>query len=49
MRVTSYILTMNCNKGKDDISVYDNKIMIKNYSFRSFVDKELGAWSFSCY
>ena len=28
---------------KDDKGVYDNKIMIKNYSLRSFFDKELGA------
>ena len=36
MRVTSYFLTMSCNKDKDDKAVYDNKVMIKNYSLRSF-------------
>ena len=41
-RVTSYILTMNYNKERDDEVVYDNKVMIKNYSLRSFFDKELG-------
>ena len=41
-RVTSYILTMSYNKHKDDEAVYDNKVMIKNYSLGSFFDKELG-------
>ena len=43
MRVTSYFLTMSYNKDKDDKAVYDNKIMIKNYSLGLFFDKELGA------
>ena len=43
MRVTSYFLTMSYNKDKDDKAVYDNKVMIKNYSLRSLFDKELGA------
>ena len=43
MWVTSYFLTMSYNKDKDDKAVYDNKVMIKNYSLRSFFDKELGA------
>ena len=42
VRVTSYILTMSYNKDRDDEVVYDNKVMIKNYSLRSFFDKELG-------
>ena len=41
MRVTSCFLTTSYNKDKDDQSVYDNKV--KNYSLRSFFDKELGA------
>ena len=43
MRVTSYFLTMSYNKDKDDKAVYDNNVMIKNYSLKSFFDKELGA------
>ena len=43
LRVTSYILTMSYNKDKNDKAVYDNKVMIKNYSLRSFFDKKLGA------
>ena len=43
MRVTNYLLTMSYNKNIDDEAVYDNKVMIKNYSLRSFFDKELGA------
>ena len=31
---------MSYNKDKDDKAVYDNKVMIKNYSLRSFFDKE---------
>ena len=42
VRVTGYILTMSYNKDRDDEVVYDNKVMIKNYSLRSFFDKELG-------
>ena len=42
MRVTSYFLIMSYNKDKDDKTVYDNKVMIKNYSLKSFFDKELG-------
>ena len=42
MRVRSYFLTMRYSKDKDDKAVYDNKVMIKNYSLRSFFDKELG-------
>ena len=40
-RVTSYILTMSYSKDKDGEVVYDDKVMIKNYSLRSFFDKEL--------
>ena len=43
MRVTSYLLTMSYNKDKDDKAVYDNKVMIKNYSLRLLFDKEVGA------
>ena len=43
MRVTSYFLNTSHNKDKDDKAVYDNKIMVKSYSLRSFFDKELGA------
>ena len=45
LRVTSYFLTVGYNKDKNDKAVYDNKVMIKNYSLRSFFDKELGARS----
>ena len=41
-RVTSYILTMSYNKYRDDKVVYDNKVMIKKYSLKSFFDKKLG-------
>ena len=34
MRVTSYILTMSYTKDKDNKAVYDDKVMIKNYSLR---------------
>ena len=40
---------MSYDKDEDDKAVYDNKVMIKNYSLRSFFDKELGARPFSCY
>ena len=43
LRVTSYFLTMSYNKAKNDKAVYDNKVMIKNYSLRSLFDKGLGA------
>ena len=43
MQVTSQFLTMSYNKDKDDKAVYDNKVMIKNYSLRLLFDKELGA------
>ena len=43
MWVTSYFLIMSYNKDKDDKAVYDNKVLIKNYSFRSLFDKELRA------
>ena len=43
MRVTSYFLTMSYNKDNDYKTVYGNKVTIKNYSLRSFFDKELGA------
>ena len=33
---------MSYNEGKDDKAVYDNKVMIKNYSLRSFFHKEFG-------
>ena len=51
MQVVSYFLTVSYNKDKDDKAVYDNKVMIKTYSLRSFFDKELGARqaSFSCH
>ena len=39
----SYFLTMSYNKDKDDKAVYDNKVMIKNYSLIPFFDKELEA------
>ena len=34
---------MSNNKDKDDNNVYDNKVMIKNYSLGSFFDKRLWA------
>ena len=34
---------MSYNKDEDYKAVYGNKVMIKNYSLRSFFDKELGA------
>ena len=40
-RFTSYILTISYNKGRDDKVVYDNNVMINNYSLKSFFDKEL--------
>ena len=43
MRIRSYFLTLSYNKDEDYKAVYDNKVMIKNYSLRSFFDKELGA------
>ena len=43
MQVTSQFLTMSYNKDKDDKAVYDNKVMMKNYSLKSFFDKELEA------
>ena len=43
MRVRSCFLSMSYNNDKDDKTVYDNKVMIKNYSLRLFFDKELGA------
>ena len=43
MRVRSYFLTMSYNRDRDDKAFYDNKVMIKNYSLRSFFDKELVA------
>ena len=43
MRVMSYFLTMSHNKDKDDKAVYENKVMIKNYSLRSIFHEELGA------
>ena len=43
MRIASYSLAISNNKGKDDNAVFDNKVMIKNYSLRSFFDKSLGA------
>ena len=41
MAVASYFLTMSYNTDEDDKIAYDNQIMIKNYSLRSFLDKEL--------
>ena len=43
MQVMSYFLTKSYNNDKDDKAVYENKVMIKNYSLRSLFDKELGA------
>ena len=34
MQTRSYFLTMIYNKDKDDKAVYDNKVMVKNYSLR---------------
>ena len=36
----SYFLTMSYNKVKDDKSVYDNTVMLKNYFLGSFFDKK---------
>ena len=33
---------MSHNKDKDNKAVYDNKIVIKNYSLGSFFDKNFG-------
>ena len=33
---------MSYNKDRDGEVVYDNKVMIKKHSLRSFFDKELG-------
>ena len=41
IQVTSYFLSYN--KDKDNKAVYDNNVMIKNYSLRSLFDEELGA------
>ena len=41
MPVASYFLTMSYNTDEDDKIAYDNQVMIKNYSLRSFFDKEL--------
>ena len=41
-RVMSYILTTSYNKDRDDEVVYDNKVITKNNSLRSFFDKEPG-------
>ena len=41
-RSSGLFVTMSYNKDKNDEVVYDNKVMIKNYSLR-FFDKELGA------
>ena len=41
-RVMSYFLTMSYNKDKDDKSVYDNTVMLKNYFLGSFFDKKNG-------
>ena len=32
---------MSYNRDKDDKAVYEDKVMIKNYSLRSFFGKEL--------
>ena len=37
----SIIFTMSYNRDKDDKAVYEDKVMIKNYSLRSFFGKEL--------
>ena len=34
---------MSYHKDKDDKAVYDNKVIVKNYSLGSFFDKRLGA------
>ena len=39
---TSYILTMSYNKDIDDEIVFDNKLMIKNYSLKLLFDKKIG-------
>ena len=41
-RSSGLFLTMSYNKDKNEEVVYDDKVMIKNYSLR-FFDKELGA------
>ena len=50
LRVAINCTSYSNSKYKDDKAVYDNKVMIKNYSLGSFFDKELGAReaSFSC-
>ena len=42
-RVTSWFLTLSCNKDKNDKAVNDNKVMVKNYSLGSFFDE--GLWA----
>ena len=39
-RVTSQIFTMIYTEDKDDKTVDDDKVMIKNYPLGSFFDKE---------
>ena len=34
---------MSYNKDKDDNTVYDDNVMLKNYYSQSFFDKEVGA------
>ena len=43
MLLTSCFLPMSYNKDKDDNTVYDNNVMLKNYYSESFFDKEVGA------
>ena len=38
MRGASYFLTISYKKDKDDKAVYDNKVMMNNYSLRSVFD-----------
>ena len=41
VRVMSYFLTSSYNKDKDNKAVYDEKVMIKNYSLSHFLIKNL--------
>ena len=34
---------MSYNKDENDKAFYDNKVMMKSYSLKSFFDNELGA------
>ena len=43
-RVPSYFLTISYNKNKDDKTVYDNKVMIKNIA-QKMEFRKLWIWS----